>query len=43
MNSLAKLAGFALPLALVGMAMCPRAQAQSQRLYRGAGYCCTDR
>ena len=29
MNSLAKLAGFALPLALAGMAMCPRAQAQS--------------
>jgi hypothetical protein len=29
MNSLAKLAGFALPLALAAMVMCPRTQAQS--------------
>jgi hypothetical protein len=29
MKSLAKLAGFALPLALAGIVMCPRAQAQS--------------
>jgi hypothetical protein len=29
MKSLVKLAGFALPLALAGMVMCPRAQAQT--------------